>query len=247
MKQFLSLAAALVLLSFSVVTANAQDTIRVAPDTIKVVTQAPPPPPPQQPAESKMQLNLYGMYIFDDHVEGSGDGGYYFSGVVKGGFQGGIGLQFNLRDNYGIELLYMRQDTHVDFDRFEIPNHDPETPNPKLTANYVMLAGVKTVKTGKKAEPYGGFMLGANFLNVDADGDVQGGSATKFAWGLRLGTNIWASERIGIKLQAQLLSSVQGVGGGIYLGTGGAGAGVSTYSSVLQFGLGGGLTFRFGK
>jgi hypothetical protein len=239
MKQFLSLAA-LVLLSFTVVSVNAQD-------TIKIVTQAPPPPHPTQPAESKTQLNLYGMYVFDDHVEGSGDGGYYFSGKVKGGFLGGIGLQFNLRDNYGLELLYMRQDTHVDFDRFETPNNPSEKPNPKLTANYVMLAGVKSVKTGNKAEPYGGIMLGANFLNLESDGDIPGGSATKFAWGIRGGVNIWASERVGIKLQAQLLSSVQGVGGGIYLGTGGAGAGVSTYSSVLQLGLGGGLSFRFGK
>ena len=242
MKHFLSLAAALVLVSFSVVTVNAQD-------TIKIVTQAPPPPSYQQPthsAESKTQLNLYGMYAFDDHVEGSGDGGYYFSGTVKGGFLGGIGLQFNLRDNYGIELLYMRQDTHVDFG-YNTPNIDDGKGNPKLSANYVMLAGVKSVKTGNKAEPYGGIMLGANFLNLESDGDIPGGSATKFAWGIRGGVNIWASERVGIKLQAQLLSSVQGVGGSLYLGTGGAGAGVSTYSSVLQLGLGGGLSFRFGK
>jgi hypothetical protein len=39
---------------------------------------------------------------------------------------------------------------------------------------------------------------------------------------------------------------VQGAGGGLYFGTGGAGAGVSTYSSMLQFGLGGGLTFALG-
>lgn len=240
MKQFFSLAAVM-LLSFTVVSVKAQD-------TIKIVTQAPPPPSYHQPThstESKTQLNLYGMYAFDDHVEGSGDNGYYFSGTVKGGFLWGAGLQFNLRDNYGLELLYMRQDTHVDLD-FNRGSGNEKT-NPSVSANYVMLAGVKSVKTGNKAEPYGGIMLGANFLNVKSDGDIQGGSATKFAWGIRGGVNIWASERVGIKLQAQLLSSVQGVGGGIYLGTGGAGAGVSTYSSVLQLGLGGGLTFRFGK
>ena len=46
-------------------------------------------------------------------------------------------------------------------------------------------------------------------------------SATKFAWGLRLGANIWASEKMAIKLQGQLMSAVQGAGGGLYFGTGG--------------------------
>ncbi len=40
-------------------------------------------------------------------------------------------------------------------------------------------------------------------------------STTKFAWGLRLGANIWLIERVGIKLQAHLLSAVQGFGGGL--------------------------------
>jgi hypothetical protein len=96
-----------------------------------------------------------------------------------------------------------------------------------------------------KAEPYGGFMLGMATINSTND-SLGSGSATKFAWGLRLGTNIWASEKVGIKLQMQLLSIPQGAGGGIYFGTGGVGAGVSTYSTMLQFALGGGLTFKLG-
>ena len=36
------------------------------------------------------------------------------------------------------------------------------------------------------------------------------------------------------------------MGGGLYFGTGGAGAGVSTYSSYYQFNLGGGLVFKLG-
>jgi hypothetical protein len=67
----------------------------------------------------------------------------------------------------------------------------------------------------------------------------KSGSATKFAWGFRGGVLLNASEKIGIKLSASLLSAVQGAGAGVYLGTGGAGAGVSTYSSMYQFALGG--------
>jgi hypothetical protein len=53
------------------------------------------------------------------------------------------------------------------------------------------------------------------------------------------------AQNIGIKLQAQLLSAVQSLGGGIFVGTGGVGAGVASYSTLYQFGLGGGLVFRF--
>jgi len=55
-----------------------------------------------------------------------------------------------------------------------------------------------------------------------------------------------ASEKIGLKLTASLLSAVQGAGGGLYFGTGGAGAGVSTYSSMYQFALGGNLVIQLG-
>jgi len=71
--------------------------------------------------------------------------------------------------------------------------------------------------------------------------------AEKFAWGLRLGGIIWTPGRVGIKLQAQLLSAVQSAGGSVYFGTGGAGAGVSMYSSMYQFGVGGGLVFALGR
>jgi hypothetical protein len=54
------------------------------------------------------------------------------------------------------------------------------------------------------------------------------------------------SENVGLKIYAQLNTVVGGVGGGFYFGTGGSGAGVSTYSSMVQFGLGGGLTVGLG-
>jgi len=55
------------------------------------------------------------------------------------------------------------------------------------------------------------------------------------------------TERVGIKLQAEVISAVQGAGGGFYFGSGGSGAGISTYSSMYQWSLGGGLSFKIGK
>lgn len=238
MKQFLSLAA-MALLSLTGITAIAQDTIRI------VTTQATPPPPVKPQTQSHTQLNLYGNYVFDDHVESYYSDNSYFNGTVKGGFLWGVGLQFNLRDNYGLELLYMRQDTKANLDYY---SDGAQKTDFDLSMNYVMLGGVKSIhRPGAKAEPYGGLMLGANFITVKNPENNKSDNSTKFAWGLRGGVNVWASDKVGIKLQAQLISSVQGAGGGLYFGTGGVGAGVSTYSSVLQFGLGGGLTFKIGK
>ena len=90
-------------------------------------------------------------------------------------------------------------------------------------------------------------LAGMAIVGIDSPSRGASGSVSKFAWGMRLGANIWATPRIGLKLQADLESIVDGVGGGLYFGTGGVGAGVTTYSTFYQFGLGGGLTFRLGQ
>jgi hypothetical protein len=148
------------------------------------------------------------------------------------------------REDMGVELLYYRQDTEAPITYWRPSDIAVQNKTVQLGVNYIMLAGNRYLKPGQKVEPYGGFMLGmAIFSNKNPSPGGEDG-ATKFAWGVRLGTNIWASEKVGLKIQAQLLSAVQGMGGGLYFGTGGSGAGVSTYSSLLQFGLGGGLVFK---
>lgn len=90
-----------------------------------------------------------------------------------------------------------------------------------------------------KIEGYAGTLAGIASFKI-------GSATTKFGYGFRLGANVWAVSRVGIKLQAQLMSAAESVGGGFYIGTGGSGAGISSYSSFYQFGLGGGLTFKLG-
>ena len=197
-----------------------------------------------------IRLNLYGNYAFDDGI----DNGYaynsegYFEGTLKGGFLWGAGAEFILHDYYGLELMYNRLDTHapVDFwDYNDIINHNKHA-DLDVSVNYIMIGGVRYMHPNAKVDPYGGFMLGMAIVDTENPETNYSNNATKFTWGARLGTNIWASDRVGIKLQAQFLSVPQGAGGSLYFGTGGAGAGISTYSSVFQFILGGGLTFKLG-
>jgi hypothetical protein len=96
-------------------------------------------------------------------------------------------------------------------------------------------------------KPFGGLMLGLAILNNQDPLPGAESSSTNFAWSLRLGSDFLFSPNVGIRIQAQLQSAVQDIGGGVYLGTGGLSTGVNTESSMYQFGLGGALIIQFGS
>jgi hypothetical protein len=189
------------------------------------------------------RLNFYSSYVFDDSFETYNSSTNYYSGKVKGGYQWGAGVEFKVKDDYGVELLYFRQDTKANTAYYNLAQVERQI---DLGVNYALVGFNKYIQKDK-LEPFGGLLLGAMFASDKNPQPSEESSITKFALGFRLGTNIWASDRVAIKLQAQLLTSVQGLGGGIYFGTGGAGTGVSTYSTITQMCLGGGLTFKLGE
>jgi len=193
------------------------------------------------------RLNGYAMYVFDDKFDSYYDNSNYYQGKFKGGLQWGAGLEYLPHPSSGVELIYLNQKTTALTTYAYTGLSGVKTTNFDVGFNWLMLAGNRYMrKPGSKVEGFGGFMLGAAFINVDNPDNGNSNSATKFAWGFRLGANIWASERVAIKLKADVLSAVQGAGGGLYFGTGGGGVGVSTYSSMYQFGLGGGIAFALG-
>ena len=78
---------------------------------------------------------------------------------------------------------------------------------------------------------------------------VANGSSrfNKFAYNLKVGTNIWVTKRIGIKLEANLLSAVRAASNGFYFKHDYVGIDASSYTTIFQPGLGGGLTYKIGK
>lgn len=199
-------------------------------------------------SQKTTRLNGYAVYVFDDSFDSYYDNNNYYEGKFKGGLQWGLGVEFMPHAAQGIELLYLNQQTDAPTTYLQSGQiGGVKTTNFDVGFNWIMLGTNRYMrKPGSKAEGFGGVMAGAAIINVDNPDNNTSNSATKFAWGLKFGVNIWASEKVGIKLQGQLMSAVQGAGGGLYFGTGGAGAGISTYSSMYQFGLGGGLTFALG-
>ncbi len=191
-----------------------------------------------------VRLNGYTAYVFDDNVDSYYDPSNYYDGRIDGGFQWGAGLEYMVSPSKGIEIKYLRRDCTAPMEYY---NNGVKYKTFDVALNHILLGGSNYFQTGGKVEPYAGAALGMTIItlkNAEAGNDNQ---ATKFAWGVKLGTNIWATDKVGIKLQADLISVVQSAGGSFYFGTGGSGAGIGVYSTMYQWVLGGGLTFKLGQ
>jgi hypothetical protein len=196
-----------------------------------------------QKTVSKFRINGYAGYVFDDGFDSYYDANSYYDGTIKGGFQWGIGAEYLVHQYYGIELLYYRQDTEAptQYYQFGVKNTDFD-----VAVNYILVAGNRYFKLNNPVVvPYAGFMLGVAVVDIKNPDNGNSNNATKFAWGIRGGANFNTSARLAIKVQAQLLSAAQSAGGGLYFGTGGVGTGLSTYSSIYQFGFTGGIALNF--
>jgi hypothetical protein len=189
-----------------------------------------------------VRLHGYAIYAFDDnHVDSYYSTTQYFEGSVNGGFQYGGGLEIMPMPAAGVEITYLRLDSKAPMEYYDgrVKYTDFE-----VAQNWLMLSFNKYVPVNPKVEPYAGLELGMDIINCYNPDNQNDLSSTKFAWGIKAGLNIWANEKVGIKLQTSLLSAVQAVGGGLYFGTGGAGAGATAFSTYYQFNLGGGLVFK---
>jgi len=181
--------------------------------------------------QPSITLLTFESYTFSDKFETE-----YGSGKIQDGFQWGAGLEFGLRETVAIELIYQNIKTDVSYQGLD------DRYNGKVGINYAMLGGTKYAPLNDKISGFGSVDLGVAWSNPDES--LQSESVTKFAIGGRLGVRIMASEKVSLRIHAQLLSPVQWAGGGFYFGTGGSGAGVSTGSTIYQFNLGGSLNYR---
>lgn len=196
-------------------------------------------------AAQEIRLNTYAGYVFDDRVNSYYDYNDYYDGTVEGGLKWGGGIEFMPNPFTGIEVMYLRMDTKAPMEYWRNGLRNTEF---DMGINYIMLNGNRYMPTGSDmVEPYVGGGLGVAIIDVQNPDNGNRGSRGFFAWGIKGGMNLNFTETVGLKMQAQLMSAVQAIGGGFYFGTGGSGVGVTTYSTFFQFGLTGGLVFKFNK
>lgn len=176
-----------------------------------------------------LRINLTGGYIFRDRFPITTTLGVLEATIKEAPVFGG-GLEYMVSEDYGIELYYLGMPTEGSVrDRFQRYSED-------LMVNYIMAGGVRYATFSERVKGFGGVSLGVAAFEGET---VSRGYA---AWGLRGGVLASLSDRIDLRVSAQLHSPIEAVGGGVYIGTGGTGGGVQTYSTIYQFGFMGGLS-----
>jgi hypothetical protein len=176
-------------------------------------------------------LSVFGGYTFQDRVEFSDAYGY-----IRDAAHYGAALEIFTHRAQSFELLYQRMDTKAPL--YTVDGLPLTDENQGAALNYIMLGSVRYLPLQRAVAVYGGADIGVCVLTNKDDY-----TATKFAFDIKAGVRVKSSGRVGFKAQAQLFSVVQAVGGGMYAGTGGVGYGISTYSSLWQFGFTGAVTF----
>lgn len=195
-----------------------------------------------------IRLNAYGNYVFDDRVEAYNTSSNYFQGTIQGGLLWGGGIEVQVHEYYAIEVLYLRQDTKAPVQFYDINSFSEKNGTVDMNIDWIMAGGMRALSPDKtKIEPFAGCLMGVALINAENPETNSSANATKFAWGIRIGSNFWLTDRLAVKVNANLLSAVQASGGSLYFGAGGAGTSVTGYSSMTQFSLGGGLVLQFGS
>ncbi|HQQ95149.1 MAG TPA: hypothetical protein PLQ93_11385 [Bacteroidia bacterium] len=210
---------------------------------VKAQTQETQTQPLKSPSPVQITLLTFESYSFADKIV-TEDG---YDGKINDGFQWGGGFEFCFKERMALELIYQRLSTDAYLDRplasisgSNIINTVDRTQG-KIGIDYYLLGGTRYQPFTDKVSGFSTINAGLGVLSTldnSKDSNVE-----KFCWGLRLGLKIKANDKVSIRLHGQLLSAVQALGGGLYLGTGGTGAGLTGYSTFWQFNLGGSINF----
>jgi opacity protein-like surface antigen len=178
-----------------------------------------------------ISINAFGGYTFRDKIDFGNAYAYINAGGMWGASVEGVNAQGS-----ALELLYQYQSTNVP--AYKYPSGEALNTKTGAVISYLLLNFEQYMMNNPKIEPYGGIGLGAAFYQGDFEGTT---SATKFAWDLKAGVKFKASDKVGIKIAAQLLGSAQATGTAWYYGYP-----YTTYATILQFGFTGGLVFDLG-
>jgi opacity protein-like surface antigen len=179
-----------------------------------------------------LSINAFGGYTFRDKI----NFGSAYAYINEGGIWG-VSVEGVNQQGTGIELLYQYQSTKIPL-YFYPGNMQQNAGTDGAVVSYALLNFEQYYVNNPKIQPYGGIGLGAAFYKGDSPGTT---SETKFAWDLKAGVKLKATNSLGFKIGAQLLGSSQATGSAFYYGYV-----YTTYATILQFSFTGGLVFDFG-
>ncbi|HEX5003069.1 MAG TPA: hypothetical protein VFW78_11290 [Bacteroidia bacterium] len=147
-------------------------------------------------------------------------------------------LQFLPSEYSAVSFMYKASQPNLDLKSYVAYLDDVD--NVKTTVGYYMFGFTRFLNgTSEKVSPFGSFLMGWSTWKPEGYN-----SYSRFTMGFDLGVSVSLSEYIGLNLRSELMMPIQGTGAGVFCGTGGCGASVSTYSSITQLGFTGGIEIK---
>lgn len=187
---------------------------------------------PSRPMMHKIEVTPYGGYMWTfsrrvTTIEGTGDLD------IKSSPYWGAEVDVNLQPGAQLALLYSRQDSELTFKRGAGGvTHDVTA----MSVDYFQIGGIGGTVQGNIL-PFGMVTLGATRYAFDTYRD----DVWKFSVMLAFGAKIYATDLIGLRVQANLPFTF--MSGGLGIGCGGGGCYTTVGGSgIAQFGVSAGLT-----
>ena len=193
-------------------------------------------------------LLLLSQICFAQGVEISPLYNYHFGGKLDV-FEGtlkvpssdsyGVTLTAKTSNSLNIEVFWLRQDSQLDL--------DPRIAGPTdelfdIAVDYINIGGGREIDYDN-FRPFFTAGLGVVVLTPKTN---RFDSETRMSGFLTIGAKYMFNDRVGIRLQGQLLLPFQWGSAGIFCGTGGCGGTVGASTTIAQGTLGGGLVFALG-
>ncbi len=163
----------------------------------------------------------------------------YYGGYLKLKSSDQYGLTFgiNATDDVTIEFMWAQQNSDVRIKDFQFAPQETELTD--VVVNHYQIGAIHMFGYSE-ARPFIGLSAGWSTFNPDLN--LYDGTTT-FTLGVSGGLKYFFTDRIGIRIQSQLLMPVGW--GGVYVG--GGGGGVTAGGSILQLNFSGGLIIGLGN
>lgn len=151
----------------------------------------------------------------------------------------GLGLDVEVRRGIQVELLWISEQTHVKLKRY--PSGIVEDLF-DMSVHYFQAGAVFEMGRGN-TRPFGAITIGASLFHPN---DASRSDEWLAAATLGGGVKIDMSEKVGLRLQGRILMPLIFSGTSLWVGTGGAGVGVGSWTPFIQFDLTAGIYLKLG-
>lgn len=183
-----------------------------------------------------VEITPFTGYTFQAGFNISGGRAFLRDGQNWGGMLG-----FSVNDFTEVELGYSYQGTSAVARSVNLQ----ENIDIAAQVHYATLGVNRLFPTSDKMTFFAGAKMGTGTL---AFPNGESRNFTRFSAGFQGGMKYYASDRVGIRLQANLMMPILAVGTSLWWSPGaGTSVGLSGWSPIAQFGFTGGLVFRLQK